>query len=292
MSASDKLDQRIAKIAQTQAGKPGAARAKFNVLPNTKVAATLFPSPKAWVLLNTDTQESIIGQFPPTDVQKSVGSSFNNTFALNRKNAITQFLHGNVETISFSARFYSIFMLHDVESKVKKLERWAQQSSSLGRPPILYFWVGNQHVKMRSCFLTDVSISYDRPGFLGTMQGATVGLKLQRYEPFSLANTSSFDTLYHFAKLGDTYELLAARHYKNPMLGVELRHRHPKARIIVPGTVIKLPAPTGSIRRSRIAPRSVALRGILERRENPQRLSLAAIRLSRSAPSTIYTIED
>ena len=286
-SASERLGSRLTQVSGAT-GKPSAARAFVNVIPSEKVVTAGFPKPKVWYLLNLDTRETLFGQFEADELQRSIGAAYANTFALNRQKAITQFLHGNVETMSFTARYYALFAFHDIRSRVDKLMSWARRDSELGRPPILYFWVGDQHAKMTACVLTAVDVRYDRPGFVGTMQGATVSVTLQKYDEFRLGETATFDTLYYHAKLGDTYELIAAQQYRNPLLGVELRQRHPQYRRLRPGDLVKVPAPTGSIRTARVEPKSITFSGILDRRSNPHKTRLAEVLKLRNKTTLGY----
>lgn len=275
-----------AATAAANAGGLDRAGIGTNLLTNTKVARALIPSADTWWILNTDTGEHVYGQYT-TEVQHAVSASYGETFALNRQNAITQFLHGNTDTMAFEGRFYASFAFHEVTKQVKKLQSWVRRDPELGRPPVCYFWIGDQYANMQSCHVQGANANYDKPTKLGQARGATVSVSLRAYHPYSLNETANFDTRYHLAKLGDSYEKLAALEYKNPMLGVELRQRHPKMRHLTPGDVVKLPAPTGSIRRARIQPRSVALAGITSRAESPQ---LAILRSKLIARRSITSI--
>lgn len=288
MATAEFVSSQIARRAQVN-DKPSAARAKINVLPNSKAVGQFLPKPKAWYLLNVDTGDSVFGQFEATDVQESMGAQYANSFALSRQRAITQFLHGTVDTLSFQAKFFALFALQEIKSKIDKLKSWRERSLLLGRPPVLYFWIGDQHVKMTSCVITNLAISYDRPGLLGSLQGATVTVTLQRYDPYKLQSIASFDTRYHYVKLGDTFEMLAAQEYKDPMLGVELRQRHPKLRgILQPGAVVKLPAVTGSIRRAKIQPHSLALKSLTQPGESQQKTLLNEVFEARGGEAIVF----
>lgn len=290
MSAANKAIQRFAK-ASSQLNKAG-AQGRYgsiainkigNLVTNTKAIKAFLPGFDSWWLLNTDTKEVLYGPFHAQGTTKNVGAAYSNTFSLNRQNSIKQFLHGEVPTISFTARFFSMFLLQEIESQVEKLSTWTERDEVLGRPPILQFWIGNRHAQMQSCVLKSVSTVYDRPGFLGSMRGATVNVTLEKYEPHSISKTALFDTRYHMARIGDTYEGLAASEYGIPMLGVEIRQRNPRHRSLSPGDVVKLPALSGSLRKTRIKPQSIMLSGLSSNSSSPQRTRFLELQQERSA---------
>jgi len=263
------------------------------LLGNRKVIGALLPKTKSWFLLNTDIVSKdamLYGPWEPENVTETVGSVYADAFALNKQDPVRQFLHGQVETITFQARFYAVFALMEVEAKVQTLKSWCRKDNDLGRPPICYFWVGlDQHAKMESCIVKSVSVAYDKPGFLGSMQGATVQIVLEKYVPFSLDDVDNFDTRYHFSKVGDTFEMLAMSEYGDPMLGVHLRQNHPQHLQLQPGDIVKLPARGGSIRTAKKQPSSLALKNIHKRRSNPQKVNHERARSARREPSLRYT---
>lgn len=275
---------RAAAIASN--ANPTAVGVGTNLLMNTKVTRALIPSADTWWILNTETNEYVYGQYT-TEVQHAVGSSYGEHFALNRQTPVTQFLHGNTETLTFDGRFFASFAFQEIVKQVRTLQSWTRRDSTLGRPPVCYFWIGDQYANMQSCFIQTANANFDKPTKIGQARGATVSIALRAYTPFSLNATASFDTRYHLVKLGESYELLAAREYKNPMLGVELRQRHRHQRVLAPGMVVKLPAPTGSIRRAKIEPKSIALAGITARRSTPQ---LEALRSKLGTRSSITSL--
>lgn len=244
---------------------------------NTKVGATLLPNINSWYLVNMDTFEMINGPYQ-AETSRTGGSQYANTFALNRKDPIKSFLHGKLEAISFTARLYAIHSFQDIQTTADKLISWSERDEQLGRPPLLYFWVGDRHVSMATCVMPQVDVVYDPSTFFGAMRGAQVSISLEKYEEFSLDEKGLFDTRYHKVKLGDTYEMLTAREYGSAMLGVEIRNRHPEQRVLKPGDVVKLPSRNGGIRRTKVEPKSVALSGILNRRKNAQKLNLEAVK--------------
>lgn len=260
------------------ASRQGARASRVASLPifNPKVGATLLPNIKSWWIRNIDTGEVLSGPYE-TEATKTSGSQYANTWALNRKDPIKSFLHGKIQTVTFSARLYATHIFQEVQSTAEKLEAWSQRDESLGRPPILYFWIGDQHVSMASCTLNDVSIKFDRPGFLGKMRGADISVTLEKYVPFQPDITKAApNTRYHKVKLGDNYEMIARREYGNAMKSVVIRQLNPDKLVLKPGDIIKLPSNVGNFRRLKAEPQSIALKTSLNRRDTSQKLNLQA----------------
>lgn len=273
--------------AATQAANVGprgesAAGVFTNILTNVKVAKALLPSSDTWWVLNVDTGDYVFGQYT-TEVQSNASSTYADSFSLGRNDPVTQFVHGNLDTMSFEGRFFASFAFQEVVKQGQKLQEWTKADPELGRPPVCYFWIGDQFAQMTSCRIQAANIKYDKPTVLGQARGARVAVSLRKYEPFSLTATANFDTLYYRSKPGDSYEKLAARRYGNPMLGVELRNRNPDKRRLTPGDIVAMPAPSGSIRRAKVEPRSVVLAGVTSRLVTPQRVLLTEKLKSRNA---------
>lgn len=250
-----------------------AASVGTNLLTNIKIAKALLPSADTWWILNVDTGEYVFGQYT-TEVQSNVSAAYVDAYSLGRRDPVSQFLHGNLETMAFEGRFFASFAFQEVVKQGQKIQEWSRSDPELGRPPICYFWIGNQYAQMASCRIQAANIKYDIPTTYGRPRGASVAVSLRKYEPFSLTATANFDTLYYRSKPGDSYEKLAARRYGNPMIGTELRQRNPDKRRLSPGDVVAMPAPSGSIRRAKSEPKSVALSGITSRLLTPQRALL------------------
>lgn len=233
-----------------------------------------------WHLYNGDTGEQIDGQFPAQELTKTVGSRWSEKFALNRKNGILQFLHGETEVVSFTATFHKKHVLANIERDMISLERMALRDRMYGRPPILDFWVGDSFLSMR-CIMEPVTISYERPGPLGDVRHATVAITLRKFSPFSVDETGNFDTRYHPAKAGDYLELLAWAEYKQPILGVALAKRHPQIRLTPKiGEIVKLPSIEG-LRKSIIEPASIVFANLSARTDTPQKSLLRKLLIAR-----------
>jgi len=239
-------------------------------------------SKNVWYLSNEDvTPPSIIqGQFPPEELKEETSNKYSIQTSLNRQNPIIQFLSGEADTISFVATMFNhsgftgktVFdFVGDVKDDLDTLKSWKQRDENLGRPPILSFSVGDGMVGMASCIITSLgNIAYDKPTKLGKFRRAKLTINLTRYEPFSLAASTSGETRYHRAALRDYYEMLTYREYGSAEMGDIIRKRHPTKLNIQPADIIKLPS-KATLRREIIAPGSIIFQNITNKKSTPQR---------------------
>lgn len=242
----------------------------------------LFARLDAWHLLNTDTGEQVDGQFPPEGLTRTVGSRWSEKFALNRKNGILQFLHGETEIVTFTATFHKKHRLADIEKDLGVLEKMAVRDRLVARPPILEFWVGDAYVNIKCVMDPGMTISMDLPGSSGDLRLATVAITLRKFTPYDPAETGNFDTRYHRAKSGDYLEMLAWQEYRSPMIGVELAKRHPQIHLSPQtGEIVKLPSIEG-LRKVKIEPASIVFANVTSRTDSPQKTLLRATLAARS----------
>mgnify|MGYP003528028486 CR=1 FL=1 len=244
---------------------------------------SLFAKVDVWHLLNTDTGEQVDGAYPPEDLTHTVGSRWVEKFALNRKNGILQFLHGETDVVTFTATFYKKHLLHSIEGDIELLTRMAVRDRLIARPPILEFWCGDAFLNIK-CILEPFTKQIGLPGTDGALKFVTISMTLRKYSPYSLEDTGNFDTRYHRAKAGDYLEFIAWHEYKNPLIGVELAKRHPQVRLAPANNeVIKLPSIEG-LRKVRIVPASVAFTTLTERAESSQKTLFKKLLAARGAP--------
>lgn len=235
---------------------------------------------RRWNLVRKDTLELLVGQFEAEDVTENVGAAYAETFTLGRQTAITQFLHGETDTVSFRGRVYDqtltggAFPTFDKPSQpiLEQLKAWTRVIPELGRPPVLIFFIGNGFLQKQVRIETITGIKYDQPAGLGKFKGATFTVNLRAYEEFDINQSSNFDTRYHHALKGDYYELLAYREYKDPNLGVWLRQQHPTQPNLQTGNIVKLPS-MGSprLRRAKVTQVSTVFSTAYGRKPTPQR---------------------
>lgn len=245
--------------------------------------STLVPQFRTWNMENLDTGEKLQGQFEAQEVTEQVGSNWAEHTALNRDNAILQFLNGNNDQLSFTARLYQDSILGDPLlgrgqlasdsgpiDKLKKLKQWIRRDPKLRRPPIINFSIGSGHVQM-TCVIRALSdITYDRPDYFGGFKGVSLSVGLLQFVPFSIEDQEETDTRYAVTRDRDYYEMMALVEYGNPMLGDFIRKEHPKQQSPQPGDIVRLPA-IETARKQRIQPKSIPLKGAYSRKDTSQR---------------------
>lgn len=238
----------------------------------------LFPSFsdafRVWNLFNIDTFELLQGQFHPEDMTMDIGSTYNEKFSLNRQHAISQFLHGEVETISFRSRFVATTVIEDLEDHLATLKSFVRRDDSLERPPILEFWVGNGSFNLfnNQTILQSLSgIAYHRPTFLGGLRHVEFTVNLREYKEATVEDLAIGNTRFHRAKFADYYEALAEREYGNPRLGDAIRKLHPDKPNIQTGNVIELPTQS-KLRRTKLTQTSIPLQTGFDRKDTPQKV--------------------
>ncbi len=230
--------------------------------------------PRVWNLFNTDSLRLLRGQFHPEVMTMDVSSSYNEKFSLNRQLAITQFLHGDVETISFRSRFVATTAIEDLEDHLQTLKSFVRRDESLQRPPILEFWVGNGSFNLfnNQCILKSLSgIRYHRPTFAGGLRHVEFTVNLREYKEASIQNLAIGNTRFHRAKFADYYEALTEREYGNPLLGDAIRKLHPDKPNIQTGNTIELPT-ASTLRRTKITQTSIPLQTGFGRKDTAQKL--------------------
>ncbi len=226
--------------------------------------------------------DRVEGQFHAEGLTEEVSSEYSEKFALNRQNPLTQFVHGNTETITFTGRLFAArAFVESVDDQLKKLKSWVRRDAVTGRPPLLSFSLGDGHVEMEKCVLQSLSgITYERPTAFGALRHVTFTVNLRKFTDFALpkfqlpgvgALGSPFgDTRFHTARRGDYYESLTELEYGDALLGDLIRRRNPDKPNIQIGDVIALPS-ASTIQGQRVTQQSVALKTAFDRQPTPQR---------------------
>jgi hypothetical protein len=239
---------------------------------------------KNWVLLNWDTDEEIHGQFEPGNMTEDIGSTFSEKWALNRRFPITQFVHGNTDTLSFEGRFFLQYGLElikltimgenvDPGKRLAQLKQWAVRDIKLRRPPLLGFWVGDEaEVSIDKCIIESVSgINYRNFTNDGKVKDVTFTLNLKRWYPWlQESEVNKQETYHHLVKQGEYYELLAQYEYGDPMAGDIIRKKNPTRPSPQIGDSIPLPD-FSKIRKEIVEPKSVTLRSAFGSQLTPQK---------------------
>lgn len=226
---------------------------------------------RVWNLINYDTVETITGQFHPEGLTQNVGSAYSEKFALNREHPVVQFLHGEVETVTFRGRFHATTVVEDVVEILEKLKSWARRDDSLERPPVLGFWAGDSlWGYLVECTMGLSNIAFDRPTLVGGLRHVTFQVNLREYKSYSIEAGTVGNTRYHRARAFDYYESLALLEYGDPMVGDVIRKLHPEKPNIQVGDVIELPT-ASKLRKTKTEPTSIPFQNGFGRKASPQR---------------------
>lgn len=239
---------------------------------------------RTWHLHNTDTGQTISGQFEAKDLKHTAGSRYNTHYVMGRSHPITQFISGELEVVSFLGTTYAEHILQNGVEVPGKLHDWAQVNIQLGRPPILEFWVGDGFLSIQ-CLLEPVEHAFYELREFGRSRGAVSRISLRRYDAYDLAQVS-FDTRYHRVGQFDYYEMLAWREYGNPMFGVFLAQDHRTVESFQIGTVVRLPS-APSFRRRRVSFVSEQFSGLDQPGDSPQHKLLAEVMADASKSTRI-----
>lgn len=255
---------------------------------------SLFDALRVWNLFNTDSKELLQGQFHPEDMTMDVSSSYNEKFSLNRQHAITQFLHGDVETISFRSRFVATTAIENLEDHLATLKSFVRRDDSAFRPPILEFSVGNGGFALfdNQCILKSLSgIRYHRPTFAGGLRHVEFTVNLREYKEATIKDLAIGNTRFHRAKFADYYEALTEREYGNPLLGDVIRKLHPDKPNIQTGNVITLPTES-KLRRTKITQTSIPLLTGFGRPETAQKALRRRIFDARNRSKVSFVLKE
>ena len=223
------------------------------------LASNFIPNMRVWNMINLDSNETIQGQFAAEGLTRELSASWGQFVSLNRQHPILQFVHGNLETISFDARFFKTNAIAQNPQKLlDKIESWCRIDSKLRRPPVIQFWIGDGHLTI-NCTIVGINIKYARPDFFGGLKDVSFTVSLLQFQPFSLEDAEQTDTRYAKGRDGDYYELLAYAEYGNAMLGDVIRKMHPQYSTIIAGDTIKLPSIEG-VRTKTVEQKSMCLK--------------------------------
>jgi hypothetical protein len=170
----------------------------------------------------------ITSQFGPTSFRRTKTSKSASSGGYSMPHEINQWIGGGQETISMEVRLFSMHSQDQTaRDKYTILKDLAEPNPDLGRPPILLFFWGNIIPDGFPCYIDgwgDEQFDEIRPD--GSIRGVTLQLTLRRYTDFFIEQEAAEPqerTPTQVAKDGDTYELIAGRHYGDPMYGVLLR---------------------------------------------------------------------
>lgn len=232
---------------------------------------SLFDSAKLWELGNYETGGEVKGQFHAEDLKRNVDPNWSETYSVGQQNPIHQFIRGSADMVSFKGRFFADWLTDSVTSQIDKLISWAKIDKELRRPPILYFWHGDGHVRLRKCIIWSLSnIEYGEPRWDGSPRHVVFDITLKEYVPFTLEEKPTGESRYHHSKFGDYFELICYREYAEPLIGDVIRRRHYTTPQLQVGDIVKLPSSSTLLNES-IEPKSIQLKTAFKPKESPQR---------------------
>lgn len=210
-----------------------------------------------WHMRNLEDGSELEGQFPAEDPVLNLSNAYGQHITLNRENPIIQYLHGDADTFSFVARFYAMHGADNMPTKQSRtLMGWKQRDPTLARPPRVALTIGNI-IPFPEAVITGLgNIAFSEPKPDGDVREVSMRVDLLRYTKYSLSTEPEPETRYHRARTGDYYELLGWLEYRDPMLGVIIRRRHPEQTELAEGDIVKLPS-FGALRGSIVKPASI-----------------------------------
>jgi len=202
-----------------------------------------------WSLFDTDNKKLYRPQQPIDQTQGlsiTSGAVFAEQGRFGHQDPLINWVRGKTKTFSFEAVIFARDSKEDIRPLMDGLDSLARKQDSLGRPPICVFTWGasvRQLVVVENADHVIRSITAS-----GLPREVRFQLSLRKYVPFKQSNIDPTapvkESYYHPA--GDSlpsYEEIAKLYYGNPMLGINLRKRHPQAPFApLPGMEVKIPA--------------------------------------------------
>jgi hypothetical protein len=261
------------------------------------IGATLlskFLNIKGWTLINEEGAKPVAvqGQFPAVGLTREVGATWEQTNAVNRQNPILQFIHGELDRISYQVRIYK----RDASDpspveRLNQLIRWTKIDPLLRRPPVLTFALGAGTGLSQKVVLNSLAgITYGPVNLLGGITDVTFTMNLTRFITFDLEAEEVLDTRFAVAKSRDYYEMLAFQEYGDGELGVIIRQRNPTKPKLVPGDRIALPAVEG-LRGLVAGPGSDILTTAFGNKDTPQRALFQSVLTARGGSKILFLFQ-
>jgi hypothetical protein len=245
---------------------------------------------KTWTMKNNDTGQVITGQFAPQNYTENAGAKIPEVSTVNNQEPFPQWVGGEGETISYSARIFQVDPTVSVRDSVELLKNATKKDAKLNRAPIFTFTWGTE-IAFR-CFVVSVGgVRYDEITDTGEIRGASFTVALRKISKdisqFSLLQGASYGTATEQfktglstirkalgidvkggsihtkgktirAKEGDTFESIAQQEYGSAILGDILRRAQPDKADLQPGDTVDL-VDDVEVFQIEVTPQSVAL---------------------------------
>jgi len=257
------------------------------------------------------------GEFLAQNLQETIGSFLGESSTVNKEAPTFQWIRGEAETVSFTARIWkSSDLFASVNQEIETLKSFARRDPTLKRAPKVQITIGTDLSFVG--FIRGLRFSYDEIRTNGALRGAIIEISFQKTDIrdelqdaasnlagqikfavgiiaggigigaqinklISVPGASLFvqDRVIQ-AKTGDTYENIAKREYGDPLKGDVLRRIQPDKPDPQPGDDIVL-IQASDMNRITVTQQSVALKNT---REN---LALREEKLAaRNRPTAIF----
>jgi hypothetical protein len=202
-----------------------------------------------WFLVSQDDGHFLEGQFPPQSLVENVSGAWGEQATLGLDQPILQFLRGEKETISCDVKVWAEHQgilgtglgAEDIQETVDEIRDLPRADPDLGRPHVYLFSVGEQF--SQQVIVKSVgAIRYDRMRSSdGTLRGVLFSFELWRYEPYSVVDLVTGESLIAHARQGDSYESIAWRVLGDAILGEALRRRNPDRYYLEEGDEVHVP---------------------------------------------------
>jgi hypothetical protein len=200
-------------------------------------------------------------QFIPQEgTTETVSASWAEASTLGRQHPIQQWTKGEQQTLSFEARFFSRHLLENIDEMVESLKRAVQLDPDLGRPPLFDFVWGSFHDVVVVSSVGGLHRAALHPD--GSLRDATLAITLRHYEKFDLVlsnpDAKPTNTFYITVREGDSWESLARKLYRKPILGELVRRENPDKPFLQTGQLVTMPD-SKNVKGLIVTPRSIPL---------------------------------
>lgn len=251
---------------------------------------------KIWSLKMLDEPKTVFeGQFIAENTNNTIRQVIGESSSVGLATPNLQFIRGEGEVFSFTARLFAEFSNQNVRSRIELLKSFARKDEKLKRSPIFTYNYGKE--LSFKCFVQSVvgakGVAYDEPRQDGSLRGATFSLNLliiENIEKDDAARSAaskfkegvgqglailgnidlatsinvpggSLHTIErkHTVKDGETFESIAAKEYGSPIHGDILRRIHFNLRDPQPGDEVTLVVKE-EVLTIKVEPQSVALK--------------------------------
>lgn len=204
------------------------------------------PDTRQWrikFLDGTRAGQEIVGDFEPRNgVDLQAGASVTQSSGLGDQGSLVSFVGGQSDSLSVTVELFSDGVMDDISGRLDELLSLVRRDPKIKRIPICRFSWGTWLA--RDVMFVSAPFRIIRLWANGSPAQVAVSLSMVQVSSLEIETTDPSalppESIEVVAAQGDTFELIAQRYYGDPMLGWNLRHRHPELEggVAVPGTRI------------------------------------------------------